>query len=340
MLSIQFFKRWSWATVVVIYLVIVAGGVVRTTGSGMGCPDWPKCFEQYIPPTDVSQLPADYKEKYAAKRQKKIERFAEYLDALGMNGKAMQLRTDESLLVEEDFNAAKTWTEYANRLVGALSGLFVLVTFVLSWVHRKKSFLIPILATLQIVVLLFQAWMGSIVVATNLLPWVLTVHMLLALAIVFLQLTLVRLVGETTTYSFSFKKYQPYLVVLLVLTLFQVVVGTQVRQEIDVVAKSFEYGSRNLWIENLSGLFEFHRSFAILMLLLNAVLVYEAFKAKLEKINALYLMGLILAVEVLAGIGLSYLHMPAALQPVHLVAGSVLFGVQAYLILFTKTQNA
>src|SRR5690606_7990843 len=98
----------------------IAGSIVRTTGSGMGCPDWPTCFGKVIPPTCSCELPADYKTTYLAHRKEKVEKFANLIARFGFDDLANEVRNDKSILVEEDFNAARTWTEYGNRLVGFL----------------------------------------------------------------------------------------------------------------------------------------------------------------------------------------------------------------------------
>src|ERR1700712_486892 len=130
------FQKTNLITIVLLFLLILAGGIVRSTGSGMGCPDWPKCFGQYIPPTDVSELPKDYKQKYVAGRLEKNQKFANTLDIFGYGDLARRIREDKSILVPEEFNAAKTWTEYVNRLIGAASGIFLLLTAVYAFSYR------------------------------------------------------------------------------------------------------------------------------------------------------------------------------------------------------------
>src|SRR5690606_32327629 len=124
------FRRFSLITIIAVYALIFVGGVVRSTGSGMGCPDWPKCFGSFVPPTDVSQLPENYQDIYLAKRVEKNHRFVEMLDALGFQKKAREIENDKSILIEGEFNPVKTWIEYGNRLLGATIGLLIIGTYI------------------------------------------------------------------------------------------------------------------------------------------------------------------------------------------------------------------
>ncbi|MFM1893259.1 MAG: hypothetical protein RIQ90_425, partial [Bacteroidota bacterium] len=114
--------RFQWLTLIGLFLVICAGSFVRITGSGMGCPDWPKCFGKWIPPTAEEQLPSNYLSIFQEKRAKKAVKFCAFLRKLGMEETAKKIENDPTLLREEPFNAARTYTEYINRLLGFLAG--------------------------------------------------------------------------------------------------------------------------------------------------------------------------------------------------------------------------
>jgi cytochrome c oxidase assembly protein subunit 15 len=208
------FIRFNWIALVLIYLVVIAGSFVRITGSGMGCPDWPKCFGQWVPPTQKAQLPIDYKDIYAQKRAEKIEKFANFLGKIGFKDVSQKIKEDKSLLVEQNFNAKKTWTEYANRLVGFLAGNALLIAFIWILVYYRRRDLV-LLAGFNLLLLGFEAWFGSIVVATNLVPWTITVHLFFALVIIGIQLVIIRKISTKQSQNLYIEPTLKWLIILL-----------------------------------------------------------------------------------------------------------------------------
>jgi heme a synthase len=319
------FVRFNWITLVLIYLVVVAGSFVRITGSGMGCPDWPKCFGQWVPPTNADELPSNYKEKYTEGREKKVAKFSKFLRSVGMEDTADKLQSDPDLLKEEDFNARRTWTEYINRLFGFLAGNAMLLSFF--WMllrYRKRNLLL--LAGFNLVLMAIQAWFGSIVVATNLVPWTITVHMLLALVIIGIQIYVIRKISPAMSGVLELPKWTLYLLwICFGITIYQMFLGTQVRESIDELTR-MGYG-RESWTEMLGMPFYIHRSFSWLVLILLTIMAFKNERGeKLLVVRALYV---VLALELISGVLLAYANMPGLVQTSHLIFATVLFGIMA-----------
>lgn len=336
-------RRFLWVnkiTIVSIFLVILAGGIVRSTGSGMGCPDWPKCFDRLIPPTDVSQLPAGYEEEYIAGRKAKNERFADMLDRFGNRELANRIRHDESILQHEAFNAAKTWTEYVNRLVGAITGVLVLITAICSITFFKTKRSIFIWSVINVFALGYQAWLGSIVVSTNLMPWIITVHMLLALVIlgisIYTYFKARSLRDKDLMINHTSRWIKPLAVFSLLLIVVQVAIGTGVREEIDIIAASGNWPDRGEWIAQVSQVFEIHRSLAWLSAIAIVLLFFvvrSRFAANAHQSRFTNLLLLLLILQLATALLLAYVDMPAYAQTAHLMVACLLFGVQYYLVL-------
>jgi cytochrome c oxidase assembly protein subunit 15 len=336
----SYYRNLVTVTVVAVYLLILAGGIVRSTGSGMGCPDWPKCFGQWVPPTSADQLPKDYQEFYAEYRHQKNIKFARYLDVLGYSEIGKAILVDESIKEEAAFNASKTWTEYINRLLGAVVGFLIILCVIGSIKYLKQSKTIFALAFSSLVLVLIQGWIGSVVVSTNLLSWLITIHMVLALVILAVLTALYFRVhqyqGLKKLELRNRTKLSYILVVAMVMILIQIILGTQVRESLDMVADRLGEALRGSWIEGLGVEFYIHRSFSIAIVLFHFYLLFELFKLK-NGFNNIYrnvkILISFIVLEIISGTIMAYFAIPFWAQPIHLVLGSMIFGAQFYIFL-------
>jgi cytochrome c oxidase assembly protein subunit 15 len=336
----KYFLPSAKAALVLVYLVIVAGALVRMTGSGMGCPDWPKCFGYYIPPTEEKELLYTIGKEYS---------------------KGQVIIKDEALLVAKDhfvaptnfenthwekytkhdyaiFNPFHTWVEYLNRLVGALAGIACIIALFFSfgyWKENKKLFFYSLLICF---LMGFQAWLGKTVVDSVLNPYKITTHMLAALLIVAVQLSVIYSVQEKQKTKSLDAEFKWVLIAALGLTIIQIIFGTQVRESVDTIVEAGL--PKEVWLQNPKGGFYTHRSFSIIIVCANSFLFWRNRKLDLgfTKMNGVIA---IICIEILSGIAMYYFNFPFGSQTIHIVMATLLFGLQFYLVLenFKKINN-
>jgi cytochrome c oxidase assembly protein subunit 15 len=302
-MKLDSFQKTALTTVAATLFLIFVGGLVRAAGAGLGCPDWPKCFGTWIPPTSVEQLPSQF---------------------------------DPS-----QYNMAKMWIEYVNRLVGVVIGLLIIATAALSLRFRKTKPNITIASVATLVLVIFQGWLGGQVVRSALDEWLITLHMLLAMVIVNL---LIYATFKALTEHLSFTisdgvRKHLYIVtgILLGAALIQMGIGTQVREAVDAVVKANPTLERSQWLENVGFIDHLHRSTSWSLLILGMYLgwfINKSAPAKPVK-KAGYSVIMLIVLQIILGVGLAYMGMPAAFQALHLIFAALLVSaliVMLYLI--------
>lgn len=312
------FRRLGTLTIFAVYFVILVGGIVRASGAGMGCPDWPTCFGQWVPPTSEAQLPANYHEIYAARGYENT-----------------------------DFNPVKTWTEYTNRLVGVTIGFLIFLTAWSSRIYLKTDKSIFYLALSVFFLVGFQGWLGSAVVASNLKPLMITLHMLLAMFIVALliyaiarsQKPLLAIIDS----SWLTPRFRLVLKIAMGMTLLQIVMGTQVREAVDFISHQHGYIDRQYWRDSFPIIFYVHRSFSSIILFTNLWLAWKIYqqadKDSLLLRMAYVLIGLLVS-AILAGVSLDRLGFPAVAEPIHLLMANLIFGAQFFIYICLNYSTA
>ncbi|MBT5232622.1 MAG: COX15/CtaA family protein [Flavobacteriaceae bacterium] len=327
------FIKISKISLVLVYLVILAGSLVRMTGSGMGCPDWPKCFGYYIPPSEESDL--IFKSNHDYKSNQMIILNNEKLYTAKSDFRSSnEINLNNWILYEKHnyvtYNPVHTWIEFINRLIGAIAGIFTILMLLMSLKYWKENKNITLISLLVVLGMGFQAWLGKLVVDSNLAPYKITVHMLMALVIVGLIIYLIYTLNERENIV-SDKKIKYLIIVSITLTLIQVITGTQVREFIDIQYELSK--NKDLWLESPDFYFYFHRTFSLLVFFINAFLYYYAFK-KSYNLKIISLISLVIFLEILLGIIMYYGDFPIFSQPLHLFLATILFGYQFYWSLF------
>lgn len=303
-MKLNLYQKTALSTIAATLFLIMVGGIVRAAGAGLGCPDWPKCYGLWIPPMHVSDLPSGFD--------------------------------------VDSFNAFKTWTEYVNRLIGVLVGFFIAANFLTSLRYRRSKPTVTISSLLALILVLFQAWLGGQVVRSGLASGMITLHMLLAMIIVGVLLyASFKSKEDFVELQMSQKSKHRFLqlgIGIGVLSIIQMVLGTQVRESIDVVKIGMGLTDRSLWIEQLGIIYKIHRSFSWLLLITIALLSYRVYRFSKNETGRSYsgtkgfiLLGYAIPIgiisQVLIGIGLQWLDMPGVLQVLHLLGVALLLSV-------------
>ena len=303
--SFQRLALWTTATT---YFLILVGGLVRASGAGLGCPDWPRCFGGWVPPMSVAELPPQF---------------------------------DPS-----QFNPTLMWTEYLNRLLGAAVGILIVATAVSAWRHHRHE--PRILWTTIAAVLLtgFQGWLGGRVVAHELAAWIVTVHMIVALVIVqmLLYVTVTAWPRQGQTPSNALRGVRPWVMVLIAITLIQIVLGTQVRGALDAALDAGV--ARDAALATVGTYDLLHRDAAFVVLLGSILFQFWLVRSgppeggrHLTIVRWSWVSLVLAVIQIGSGVVMAYVTLLPAAQVLHLTVASLFLGAQTVILLVAESAD-
>lgn len=294
--SFQRLALWTTATT---YFLILVGGLVRASGAGLGCPDWPRCFGSWIPPASAADLPPQF---------------------------------DPAL-----FNPTLMWTEYLNRLLGVTVGFLILATTISAWRHHRRDPRILWTTIAAFVLVGFEGWLGGRVVAHELAAWIVTAHLIVAIVIV--QLLLYATVESSSpTEGGRLTAEGGAAIGLIVLTLVQAALGTQVR---GTVEEALNAGvARDLALGTVGRLDYLHRDLAFAVLVAASLLTLWLMSRRSPLVNWSFIVMALAILQIALGIFMAYGSLLPAAQVGHLAIASLLLGAETVLWLLSRRPSA
>ena len=288
------FQRLALWTTAATYFLILVGGLVRASGAGLGCPDWPRCFGSWIPPASADALPPQF---------------------------------DVS-----QFNPTLMWTEYLNRLLGVTVGFLILATTISAWRHHRHQPRIVWTTTAALLLTGFQGWLGGRVVAHELAAWIVTVHMIVAMVIV--QLLLFATVDSLARINLRTLLSRGWpLLLLIALTLIQIGFGTQVRGAVDSALDAGVARSSAISTVGRLDLLHRDLAFAVLAACAALSWWLFSRRAEANLIRWSFAVLSLAVIQVGLGAVMAYGSLLPAAQVAHLTIASLLLGAETVLLL-------
>lgn len=315
------FSKIATAALISVLILIFVGAIVRVTGAGLGCPDWPKCWGCYIPPSKIEDV--DFKKIDFSKFEKKAHQ--RHLVEGEVNEQSLR----------KIFNPRHVWTEYVNRLFSLPVGIFSLATFIMSFAWRQKKPMVFYASFFALLLVLFNAWLGRRVVLSGLQPGIITVHMALALLLIIVQSYIIWH-GKASMPLVSNNHIRSYLIALFLLVFIEGVMGSQVREYTDELSKTLAV-PRSEWIGKLetSFLYLMHRSFSWLIVFLT-IFIVKKHQGKLPWMGKVTL--IIVLSQMLLGIIMARIHIFGVAQVLHVgLAACLVMSLTFWILTSTKS---
>ncbi len=301
--GLKSYRKTSTVTLIVLFLLIGVGGLVRVTGSGMGCPDWPKCFGYWIPPSCECQLPDNYHEIY----------------------------TDHGYPIGTNYDPVKTWIEYLNRLLGVLSGIFVIVNLYFAFKIRSTHRGIYIGALLCFILVVFEGGLGAMVVKLNLQQKSVTIHYIMAIILLCCLLysiaAMVKIQSEEDIVLD--KRYWYIIIIAMSITVLQIMSGTNLR----TITETLKGITTYQWLQQNELVFNMHRLYAGLVVFGNFIF-WRKFKKFGFTRQPFMVIWISILLQVITGILLNFFEFPPLAQALHILLPAILFCSQFYILSF------
>jgi heme a synthase len=311
------FQKLATGALVSVLVLMFVGAIVRVTGAGMGCPDWPACWGCLIPPTKVEEV--DFAKLPIEKFQRKAARM----------GRDPATISAESL--RREFNPRHVWTEFLNRLSSLPVGFFSVATFIAAFWQRARRPLVFWMAFTSLAVVLINAWMGARVVYSGLAPGVLTTHLALAMSLLG-TLTYCAWRGTDNVWRVPMeaaprRNLRLAVLLLLVVIVAEGIIGSQVREMTDELAKLHAGADRASWTGELEGSWKylFHRSFSWVVL---AITLWAWWLTKRHRIGGPgkvehVVLGIVLS-QMILGVVMAQVHIYSWVQVLHVGLAAIL----------------